>query len=179
MSTVNDAVSLALLLLQPEPSALSSDMLRFATITGAFLVVVVVTTYIIWKGLRSNRDNSAAAKVREEFEKSRDTLLLAAQARRAGHESDDAARRAAEVEAKERELLKENVDPQRVIGQTCPLCGLEMMADQELVIDPYSGQGYHFSSFISDWPPGAERPKYVYRYPQAAVVKSTDLVRSF
>ena len=83
------------------------------------------------------------------------------------------------MEAKERELLKENVDPQRVIGQTCPLCGLEMTDDQELVIDPYTGQGYHFSSFLNDWPAGAERPKYVYRYPQGTVVKSADLVRSF
>jgi hypothetical protein len=50
-----------------------------------------------------------------------------------------------------------------------------MMSDQELVIDPYTGQGYHYSSFVSDWPVGQERPKFVYRYPQNTVVRSDQL----
>jgi hypothetical protein len=173
------AQALAMLALQPEPLRLTSDMLRFATITGVFLVIVVVVMYFLFKALRASNNDSAAQKVREEFEKSKETLLLAATAKRAGQESDESAKRAIEMEAKERELLKENVDPLRVIGQTCPLCRLEMTDDQELVIDPYSGQGYHFSSFLNDWPADAERPKYVYRYPQGTVVKSSDLIRSF
>ena len=173
------AQALAIAALQPEPMRLTSDMLRFAVITGIFIVVMVVVMYMVFKGLRTSSNDSAAQKVRQEFEKSKETLLLAATAKRAGQESDESAKRAIEMEAKERELLKENVDPLRVIGQTCPLCRLEMTDDQELVIDPYTGQGYHFSSFLNDWPAAAERPKYVYRYPQATVVKSADLVRSF
>jgi len=173
------ALTLAVAAWQPEPLRLTSDMLRFAMITGIFIVVMVVVMYMVFKGLRTSSNDSAAQKVRQEFEKSKETLLLAATAKRAGQESDESAKRAIEMEAKERELLKENVDPLRVIGQTCPLCRLEMTDDQELVIDPYTGQGYHFSSFLNDWPPDAERPKYVYRYPQDTVVKSSDLIRSF
>lgn len=168
-----------LALLQPESPRLASDMVRFAVITGLFVVVVVVVMYFLFKALRPSADSAASRKVRDEFEKSKDALLLSAQAKRAGHESDEAARRAAETEEKERELLKENVDPRRVIGLNCPLCGLEMTDDQELVIDPYSGQAYHFSSFLNDWPVDSERPKYVYRYPQGTVVKSADLIRVF
>jgi len=52
-----------------------------------------------------------------------------------------------------------------------------MVDDQDLVIDPYTGRGYHLSSFLHDWPVEAARPKYIYRYPQATVVRSEDLLR--
>jgi len=175
---VTDPVVL-MVLLQPEPLPLMTDTVRFVAITAAFLVVVVVAMYFVFKYSKPKTDASAAAKAREEFEKTKEALLLAAQAKKAAQESDASARRHSEMEEKERELLRENVDPLRVIGQNCPLCHLEMAEDQELVIDPYTGQGYHFSSFLNDWPAGAERPRFVYRYPQGTVVKSTDLVRGF
>ena len=87
--------------------------------------------------------------------------------------------RLAERENRERELLKENVDASRVIGQDCPICRLETMDDQELALDPYTGQGYHFSCFMMEWPIGTEKPKYVYRFPQETVVRSEDLGRSY
>ena len=166
-------------LLQPEPLPLMTDMVRFVVGGAAFVAVVIVAMYFVFKYSKPKTDLSAAAKAREEFEKSKEVLLLAAQAKKAAQESDASAKRQSEMEEKERELLRENVDPLRVIGQACPLCGLEMAEDQELVIDPYTGQGYHFSSFLNDWPAGAERPRFVYRYPQGTVVKSTDLVRGF
>jgi len=162
--------------LQVERSPLWSDMARMTTFAALFLAVVIVVMYYIFRALRKRSDVSAADAVREEFEKGKDALLLAAQAKKASREADQSAERQASVEEKERELLKENVDPQKVIGQTCPLSGLEMMADQELVIDPMSGQGYHLSSFLQDWPQDADRPKYIYRYPQGTVVKSSELI---
>jgi hypothetical protein len=31
---------------------------------------------------------------------------------------------------------------------------------------------------MSGWPPDAERPKYIYRYPQGTVIKTSDFIRS-
>ena len=165
-----------LALMQVERPPLMTDMIWFFVYTGLFVVVVGLALFFIMRSLRPRSDKSATAKVRAEFEKSKDALLMAAQAKKAAHEREDSAQRAQDKEAKERELLAENVDPQLVIGQTCPLSGLMMEADQELVIDPYTGQGYHYSSFMSDWPAGTERPKYVYRYPLGTVVKTENLV---
>ena len=46
-------------------------------------------------------------------------------------------------------------------------------------VDPYTGQGYHFSSFINDWPRDQDRPKFVYRYPHGTVVRTDQLIGSF
>ncbi len=167
---------LALALLQVERSPLMSDVTKMVLFTAIFVVVVGVALFYIMRALRPKSDQSATAKARAEFEKSKETLLLAAQAKKAAKERDDSAQRAQDKEAKERELLSENVNPALVIGQTCPLSGLTMEEDQELIIDPYTGQGYHYSSFVSDWPAGQARPKYVYRYPQGTVMKTENLV---
>lgn len=170
---------LALAALRLGQPRMMSEVVQFSVLTALFVFVVIIVMYLVFRYLRPGKDSSAAAAAREEFEKSKAALLLAAQAKKAAHEADDSARRQAEMEEKERELLRENVNPALYIGRNCPLCGLEMMDDQELVIDPYTGAAYHFSSFLNDWPAGQERPKYIYRYPQGTVVKSADLVRQF
>jgi hypothetical protein len=175
--TGNLIALLPLALLQQ--TRLASDMLQFSLITALFVVVFIVGIYLAFRYLRPRQDNSPAAQARAEFEKSKEALLLAAQARKAAHEADESAHRQQDIEEKERELLRANVEPSKYIGRTCPLCGLEMMEDQELVIDPYSGAAYHFSSFLNDWPVGQDRPKYIYRYPQGTVIKSADLLRQF
>ena len=171
--------SIALMLLQPETPRITANALHFTIVVGLFLLVVVVVMVYVLRKLRPRIDDSSTSALREEFEKGKDTLLMAAQAKKAAREADEGADRQREAEERERELLKQNVTPQRVIGETCPLSGLQMMNDQELVIDPYTGQGYHFSAFLNDWPEEHERPKYVYRYPQGVIIKSKDLVRRF
>jgi len=156
-----------------------ADALKFTVYVGLFVLVVAIVMYFVFKNLRPKTDNSHSDKLREEFEKSKDALLMAAQARKAARESQQGAKRQQDAEAEERELLLSNVDPEQVFGKTCPLSGLEMMNDQDLVIDPYTGQGYHFSSFLNDWPVGQDRPKYIYRYPQDTIVRSDDMIRSF
>jgi hypothetical protein len=173
------SLSLSLCLLQSSASPLMGEMMHATILTGIFLAVLVTAMYFAFSAMRSAKNNSSTLALREQFEKSKDALLLAAQAKKAAQESGEAAKKQADAEERERELLRANVDPALVIGKTCPLCGLEMMEDQELVIDPYSGQGYHFSSFLSDWPKGQDRPKYVYRYPQGTVVKSANLFLTF
>lgn len=168
-----------LALLQPEPLRATSSAVQFVATTGLILIGFIVAIYFVLKYLRRSRDRSVVDEVRSEFEKSKHGLLLSAHQKKAtsagvGDESEEVNR-----ETKEIELLKENVDPRRVFGQTCPLSKLEMMADQDLVIDPYTGQAYHFSSFLNDWPAGSERPKYVYRYPQGVVLKSNELLTGF
>ena len=164
---------------QAESSQLSSDMVQFTLIVGVAVVVISVAMFYVFRSLKPKTDNKVSDQIRGEFEKSKEALLLAAQQKKAGKEADDASRREAERDSRERELLKENVDAGRVIGQSCPLCMLEMMDDQELVIDPYTGQGYHFACYLHSWTPGSERPRHIYRFPQGTVVKSEDLVRSF
>lgn len=171
--------NIVLLLLQPETPRVTSNAIQFTIIVGVFLLVVVVVMVYVFRALRPKLDHRSTDVVREEFEQSKDVLLMGAQARKAAREAEEGAERQQDAEERERELLKQNVSPERVIGETCPLSGLQMMDDQELVIDPYSGRGYHFSSFLNDWPAGHERPKYVYRYPQGVIVKSEDLVRRF
>jgi hypothetical protein len=177
--TANLDAMLTLALQVVRQPQLMTDVVRFFAITAGAVLVFIVGIILAFKYLRPGRDRSVTTAVHEEFERSKAALLLAAQARKAEHEADESAKRQMEVEDKERELLRANVDPQLYFGRTCPLCGLEMMEDQELVIDPYTGAAYHFSSFLSAWPPEQERPKYIYRYPQATVVKSTELVRQF
>gem|GEM_PF-2365772 len=172
-------LSIALVMLQPETPRIATNALQFTIMVGVFLLVVVVVMVYVFRKLRPRMDESSTTALREEFEKGKDALLMAAQAKRAAREADEGADRQREAEERERELLKQNVMPERVIGETCPLSGLQMMDDQELVIDPYSGQGYHFSAFLNDWPRDHERPKYVYRYPQGVIVRSEDLVRRF
>jgi hypothetical protein len=166
-------------LLQPEPQRITTDAIGFTVKVGLFLVVIIIVLYFVFKILRRKRDYSVSAELNEEFERSKEALLLLAQQRKAAIDASKKEVRDSEKASKEVELLKENVDPALVIGKTCPLCGLEMMADQELVIDPFTGQGYHFSSFLNDWPAGRERPKYVYRYPQGTVLKSEELIKKF
>lgn len=168
-----------LALLQPEPLRATSSAVQFVATTGLSLIAFIMAIYFVLKYLRRNRDRSVVDEVRSEFEKSKQGLLLSAHQKNATLNTDTTEDQEANREAKEIELLKENVDPTRVFGQTCPLSHLEMMADQDLVIDPYTGQAYHFSSFLNDWPTGSERPKYVYRYPQGVVLKCSDLLTGF
>ena len=176
---IEQCFSLRAAMLQPEPSPLMTDQIWFLFKTGMVVVAIVIILFFVLRALRRKTDSAISKDLQDEFEKSKEILLLAAQAKKAEREAETSGQRQAGIEEKERELLKENVDPQRVIGQICPLCGLEMTADQELVIDPYTGQGYHFSSFLNDWPPEAKRPRLVYCYPQNTVVNSGDLLRSF
>jgi hypothetical protein len=175
----------SLALFQVQAPQMDSHALHFVFVSTFAVVIMVVVLVLVWRYQRSQRDSSATAKLREEFEKSKGLLLAAAQAKRAEHDAGASGERELSAEDKERELLRENVDPEKVFGQVCPLSGLEMMDDQELIIDPYTGQGYHFSSFINDWPrdPASHeelpRPKFVYRYPDGTVVKTTDLLRGF
>jgi hypothetical protein len=173
------SLELPLAMLQSGASALSGEMMRTTLITGLFLAVVIAAMYLAFRAVRPKQDNSITLALREEFDRSKEALLLAAQAKRAGQESGEAAKKQAEAEERERELLCANVNPELIFGKACPLCGLDMMEDQELVIDPYTGQGYHFSSFLNDWPAGLERPRYMYRHPQGTVVKSENLYRTY
>jgi hypothetical protein len=177
---VNNALMiLALFALQPQPLRAQTNAVQFTVMVGLFLVVVSVVMYFVLKMLKPRLDQSSTEQLRQEFEKSKEALLLSAQSKRTTREAEKSASRQADAEQRERELLKENVDPEAAFGQACPLCGLEMMSDQDLVIDPYTGQAYHFSSFINDWPVGQPRPKYVYRYPQHTVVNSEKLIGTF
>jgi hypothetical protein len=182
-SMLSDMSTLALL--QAGSSSMTSDALRMLLVTALFLAVVITLFVLVLRYTRAERNSSAAEKVREEFEKSKETLLAAAMAKKQASQESDGQQREVTAEEQERELLREAVDPDRVIGLTCTICGLEMAADEELVIDPYTGTGYHLSSFLSDWPLDAEthkplpRPRYIYRYPQGTVVRSSDLVHSY
>jgi hypothetical protein len=172
-------------LLQVEQPQIRSTIMHMMIVTGLAMAVVVTALYFVLKSNRSLRDNSATAKLREDFEKSKGLLLAAAQAKRAEAEASAGTEREVSAEDKEKELLRENVEPDKVFGQNCPLSGLEMMEDQELIIDPYTGQGYHFSSFINDWPRDAQtheelpRPRFVYRYPEDVVLRTADLLRGY
>ena len=163
-------------LLQPEPSKTYTGAVQFTITTGLVMVVFVIAIYYVMQAMRRDRDLSVSAEISEEFEKSKNGLLLAAQQKKAAKDREEDSGRTVDRETKEIELLKENVDPTRVIGQTCPLSRLEMMEDQELLIDPYTGQGFHFSSFLNDWPVDQERPKFIYRYPQGTIIKSENLI---
>lgn len=172
-------ISPALLALQPETPKITTNAIQFTIIVGLFLLVVVVVMFYVFRALRPKLDQGRTDALRDEFEKSKDALLMAAQARKAAREAEAGAERQQDAEERERELLKQNVNPALVIGNVCPLSGLEMMDDQELIIDPYTGRGYHFSSFLNDWPAGQSRPKYVYRYPQDVIISSDELARRF
>lgn len=166
-------------LLQPAPLQLTTDMVRFTVIVGLFVLFIILAMVFVFRSLKPGTDARASGRLREEFDKSKDTLLLAVQAKKATRESEEGAERRRDADEQERELLLENVDTALVIGKACPLSGLEMMEDQELIIDPYTGQGYHYSSFIMDWPRGTERPKYVYRYPQGTIVRTDHVISDF
>jgi len=168
----NALMPLVFLALQPQPLRAQTNAVQFMLMVGLFLLVVIVVMYFVFKMLKPRLDQSSSEQLRLEFEKSKEALLLVAQTKKAEREAEESASRQVDADQRERELLRENVDPESAFGKTCPLCGLEMMSDQDLVIDPYTGQAYHFSSFINDWPSGQPRPKYVYRYPQHTVVKS-------
>jgi hypothetical protein len=164
---------------------MSADALRMLVVTSLFLAVVITLTIAALKYARAERNSSAATQLREDFEKSKEALLAAALAKKQAAQQSEGVEREVNADDQERELLREAIDPGRVIGLACSICGLEMAADEELVIDPYTGTGYHLSSFISDWPIDLEthkplpRPKYIYRYPQGTIVRSSELVHSF
>jgi hypothetical protein len=166
-------------LLQLGGSPLMSNVLQVSAITAVVMLGVTVALVYLFKGMRKATDSGVKDQIDAEFNKTKDALLLAAAAKKARHESDETAKRELAADAKERELLRENIDMARVVGQTDPLSSLEMMEDMELIVDPYTGQGYLLPSFLNDWPADQPRPKYVYRHPQGTVVKSSDLVRSF
>ncbi len=158
-------------------SQMNSDAMRFVMITVGAVMLMVIALVFVYRATRP-KPGGLKASLDEEFNKSKDALLLAAQSKKAAKEREEGEKRQMSAEEKERELLRENVDAERLIGSNCPLCGLEMLEDTDLIIDPYTGAGYHLSSFLNDWPVDTERPKYVYRYPQGTVVKSSDLIRS-
>jgi hypothetical protein len=160
-------------------SAMTTDLMKFSAITAVFVLGVAVTLFYVFRGMRKATDGGVKAQLDAEFEKTKDALLLAAAAKKQRQESDEATQRELAADARERELLRENVDMARIFGQTDRLSGLEMMEDMELIVDPYTGAGYLLPSYLNDWPPGQERPKYVYRHPQGTVVRSSDLVKSF
>jgi len=166
-----------LALLQGSP--LFSKTLEATIVSFVFIVLVSVIGFLVFRGQRKSTDAGVKAQIDAEFEKTKEALLLAAAAKKQKAESSEAAQREVAAEAKERELLRENVDINRVVGQVDPLSGLTMEEDMELIVDPYTGQAYLLPSFLNDWPAGQDRPKYVYRHPQGTVVKSADLVRSF
>ena len=174
-----------LAMLQVEAPHLNSSALHFVFVSTFAVGLMVVVLILVWRYTNSQKNVSATAKVRAEFEKTKPVLLAVAAAKRSDHEAQAGGERELSAEEKERELLQENVEPEKVFGLNCPLSGLEMMEDQELVIDPYTGQGYHFSSFMNDWPrdPATHeelpRPKFIYRYPEDVVVKTSDLLRGF
>lgn len=178
------AYPLALLALQVEPSPLASSTLRVFLITALFMAIVIAAIVVTFRVLRKQRDGSGTAKLREDFEKSKERLLAAAMAKKQAAEKNAVDEREVSADEKERELLRENVDPRGMLGRDCAICGLELSEDEELVIDPYTGAGYHLSDFLSDWPVDdagqpLPRPKFVYRYPQGTVVRSSDLIRTF
>jgi hypothetical protein len=166
-------------ILQLGGSPMMSDMMKVSAITATVMLVVTVSVFYLFRSMRKSNDAGVSAQIEAEFAKTKDALLLAAAAKKAKQDTDESSKRELAADAKERELLRENIDMAHVIGQTDPLSALEMMDDMELIVDPYTGQGYLLPSFLNDWPPGQPRPKYVYRHPQGTVVKSTDLVKSF
>ena len=166
-------------LLQLSGSPLMTDLVKFSVITGLVMLIVAVSLVFLFRGMRKATDGGVKAELDAEFEKTKNALLLAAAAKKQKQDTDEATKRELAADAKERDLLLENIDMARVIGQTDPLSALEMMEDMELIVDPYTGQGYLLPSFLNDWPADQPRPKYVYRHPQGTVVKSSDLVRSF
>jgi HAMP domain-containing protein len=149
------------------------------------MAFVITATVVLFRYFRVQRNTSPTEKLREEFDKGKDALLAAAMAKKQAAEAAESGERELSADEQERESLRESVDPQRVIGQNCAICGLELMADEELVIDPYTGTGYHLSSFLNDWPLDPDthqplpRPKFVYRYPDGTVVHSSELVYTF
>jgi hypothetical protein len=166
-------------LLQIGQSGAFSNALQTSIISFVFILTISIVGWLIFRSQRKSTDAGVKARLDAEFEKTKDALLLAAAAKKQKQEGDEAAKREQAADAKERELLRENIDMSRVIGQTDPLSTLEMMEDMELVVDPYTGQGYLLPSFLNDWPAEQPRPKYVYRHPQGTIVRSSDLVRSF
>jgi hypothetical protein len=171
-------------MLQVEQPVMTTTALRFFIVTAIFMAFVVTGIYLVLRYFRAQRSVSESSKLREQFEKSKTQLLAAAMAKKQAADQAAGVEREVSAEDKERELLKENVDPELVIGKTCGICGLELSEDEELVIDPYSGAGYHLSDFLNDWPLDADgkplpRPKFIYRYPQDTVLRSTDLLRGF
>jgi hypothetical protein len=181
---VNTQAIACLWLAQVEPSPIASGAMRAFVMTAVFMAFVVTAMVVIFRYFRAQRDGSQTAKMREEFNKSKDILLATAMSKKQAHDQASGTEREATADEKERDLLLENVDPQLVLGQVCPLCGLELSADEELIIDPYTGMGCHLSDFLNDWPLDEqgrprERPKFVYRYPQGTVVRSSDLIRGF
>ena len=163
--------------LQVEQSAAQAGAMKMFVVVFIFVVVVATLMYFTLKSLRPKTDNSSTMQLRDEFSKQKDALLMAAQARKASREAEESARREGDKDEKEKELLREQVDPESVIGRSCPLCGLEIMHDSDIIIDPYSGKAYHFSAFLHDWPPDTERPKFVLRWPTDRMVRSEDLIR--
>ena len=177
MMLMHDMLILAIL--QVEPSGASARAMQMGIVVAVFMALAVTIIWFVFKSIRPRTDNSETMKVREEFNRQKDALLLAAQAKRASREAQDSARRDGDKDEKEKELLREQIDPESVIGRSCPLCGLEIMSDSDIVIDPYSGQTYHFSAFLHDWPPDTERPKFVLRWPEDKMIRSEDLIRGF
>ncbi|MCB1187780.1 hypothetical protein KDL29_11495 [bacterium] len=174
-----ELTNLCLGLMQVEPSGATAGAVKMFVVVGIFLALVITALYFTIKAIRPKTDNSTTMQVREEFNKQKDALLMAAQAKKASREAQESARREGDKDEKEKELLREQVDPQAAVGRSCPLCGLEIMGDSEIIIDPYSGTAYHFSAFLHDWPPDTERPKFVLRWPQDKMVRSEDLLKGF
>jgi hypothetical protein len=178
------AHSLALALLQVEPSPMRASAMKAFIITAIAMAFMITAMVFMFRYFRNLRNGSETAKLRENFDKSKEVLLAAAMAKKQASAESAGGERELSADEQEREALKESVEADRVVGQTCPICGFELAEDEELIIDPYTGAAYHLSDFLNDWPLGdngqpRERPKFVYRYPQGTMVRSADLIRGF
>ena len=98
------ATCITLCLLQPERSQTATNAIQFTVITGVFVIVVAVVLFYVIRAVRPKVDSSASDAMREDFEKSKEALLLAAQAKKAAREAGESAERQQDAEEQEREL---------------------------------------------------------------------------
>jgi len=99
--------------MQPEASPLFKNMLQATLVVSAVMLVFVLMIVFVFRAMRSK----PVAGVEKEFARSKDTLLLLAQQKKALREKDNAAQRNAEAEELERQALKESVDPGLVLDR--------------------------------------------------------------
>src|SRR5688572_5657342 len=92
------SILMAPAILQSAETALSGNMTRFMMVTAFALLLIVILAIFVFKGLKPKADSKVSQELRAEFEKSKEALLLAAQAKKAGKENDEGQRREIERE---------------------------------------------------------------------------------
>jgi hypothetical protein len=70
---------LLFLALQPQPLRAQTNAVQFTVMVGLFLLVVIVVMYFVFKTLKPRLDQSSSEQLRQDFEQSKEALLLAAQ----------------------------------------------------------------------------------------------------